>query len=60
MSCGKCCFVVSLWSFSFIAVTWPKMANKPNKQPKETRVYTKFVRFMEDSKMKTLCSVYAG
>ena len=47
-------------AFCFIAVTWPKMANKPNKQPKETRVYTKFVRFMEDSKMKTLCSIYAG
>ena len=35
------------------------MANRPNKQPKETSVYKKFVRFMEDSKMKTL-SAYAG
>ena len=60
MSCGTCCFVVSLWPFCFIAVTWPKMANRPNKQPKETRVYRKFVRFMEGSKMKTLCNIYAG
>ena len=35
------------------------MANRPNKQPKETSDYRKFVRFMKDSKMKTL-SVYAG
>ena len=35
------------------------MANRPNKQPKETSVYKKFVRFMKDSKMKTL-SVHAG
>ena len=58
MSCGTCCFVVSLWPFCFIAVTWPKMANRPNKQPKETRVYRKFVRFIEDLKMKTLSSIY--
>ena len=58
MSCGTCCFVVSLWPFCFIAVTWPKMANRPNKQPKETRVYRKVVRFIEDMKMKTLCSIY--
>ena len=30
------------------------MANRPNKQPKETSVYKKFVRFTKDSKMKTL------
>ena len=41
MSCGTCCFVVSLWPFCFIAVTWPKMENRPNKQLKETRVYRK-------------------
>ena len=58
MSCGTCCFVVSLWPFCFIAVTWPKMANRPNKQPKETRVYRKVVRFIEDLKMKTLSSIY--
>ena len=58
MSCGTCCFVVSLWPFCFIAVTWPKMANRPNKQPKETRVYRKVVRFIEDLKMKTLCSIF--
>ena len=39
------CFALA---FSFIAVTWPKMENRPNKQPKETRVYKKFVRFKED------------
>ena len=44
-------------SFSFVAVTWPKMANGPNKQPKETRIYRKYVRFMEDSKTKTLSSI---
>ena len=59
MSCGTCCFVVSLWPFCFIAVTWPKMANRPNKQPKETRVYRKVVRFIEDLKMKTFL-VYTG
>ena len=58
MSCGTCCFVVSLWPFCFIAVTWPKMANRPNKQPKETRVYRKVVRFIEDLKMKTLSSIF--
>ena len=57
MSCGTCCFVVSLWPFCFIAVTWPKMANRPNKQPKETRIYRKYVRSMEDSKTKTLSSI---
>ena len=46
-------------AFYFIAVKWPKIANRPNKQPKETSVYKKFVRFMKDSKMKTL-SVYVG
>ena len=59
MSCGTLffffCFALV---FSFIAVKWPKIANRPNKQPKETIVYRKFVRFMKDSKMKTL-SVYA-
>ena len=44
-------------AFSFIAVTWPKMANRPNKQPKETRIYRKYVRSMEDSKTKTLSSI---
>ena len=58
MSCGTCCFVVSLWPFCFIAVTWPKTANTPNKQPKETTFYRKFVRFMEDLKMKTLCTAF--
>ena len=60
MICGTLffffCFALA---FSFIAVKWPKIANKPNKQPKETSVYKKFVRFMKDSKIKTL-SVYAG
>ena len=58
MSCGRCCFRFAL-AFSFVAVKFPKMANRPNKQPKETSVYRKFVRFMKDSKMKTF-SVYAG
>ena len=55
---ARCFFCFGL-AFSFIAVKWPKIANRPNKQPKETSVYKKFVRFMKDSKMKTL-SVYAG
>ena len=54
-SCDRCCFRFAL-AFSFVAVKWPKMANRPNKQPKETIVYRKFVRFMKDSKMKTLSS----
>ena len=45
--------------FFFRSVKWPKMANRPNKHPKETSVYKKFVRFMKDSKIKTL-SVHAG
>ena len=44
-------------AFCFIAVTWPKMANKPNKQPKETRVYRKFFLFMGGLKMKTVSSI---
>ena len=48
------CFALT---FSFIAVKWPKMANRPNKQPKKTSVYRKFVRFIEYSKMKTLSSI---
>ena len=62
MSCGTLFFCFAL-AFSFIAVKWPKIANRPNKQPKETSVYEKFVRFMKDSKMKTLSvplSVYRG
>ena len=58
MSCGTLFFCFAL-AFSFIAVKWPKMAKRPNKHPKETSVYKKFVRFMKDSKIKTL-SVYAG
>ena len=58
MICGTFFFCFAL-AFSFIAVKWPKIANRPNKQPKETSVYKKFVRFMKDSKIKTL-SVYAG
>ena len=58
MSCGTCCFVVSLWPFCFVAVTWPKMANRPNKEPKKTRVYRKFVRVTQDLKMKTLRRIY--
>ena len=58
MSCGTLFFFCFALVFSFIAVKWPKIANWPNKQPKETIVYRKFVRFMKDSKMKTL-SVYA-
>ena len=56
MSCGTLFFCFAL-AFSFIAVKWPKMAKRPNKHPKETSVYRKFVRFMEDSKMKTLSSI---
>ena len=62
MSCGTLFFCFAL-AFSFIAVKWPKMANRPNKHPKETIVYKKFVRFTKDSKMKTLSvplSVHAG
>ena len=59
MSCGKLVSFCFALVFSFFAVKWPKIANRPNKQPKETIVYRKFVRFMKDSKMKTL-SVYAG
>ena len=55
----RCCFFCFALVFSFIAVKWPKIANRPNKQPKETSVYNKFVRFMKDSKIKSL-SVYAG
>ena len=58
MICGTFFFCFAL-AFSFIAVKWPKIANRPNKQPKETSVYKKFVRFMKGWKMKTL-SVYAG
>ena len=59
MICGTFFFFCFALAFSFIAVKWPKIANRPNKQPKETSVYKKFVRFMKDSKIKTL-SVYAG
>ena len=59
MICGTLFFFCFALAFSFIAVKWPKIANRPNKQPKETSVYKKFVRFMKDSKIKTL-SVYAG
>ena len=34
------------------------MANRPNKEPKKTRVYRKFVRVTEDLKMKTLRRIY--
>ena len=59
MSCGTLFFFCFALAFSFIAVKWPKIANRPNKQPKETSVYKKFVRFLKGSKMKTL-SGYAG
>ena len=63
MSCGTLFFFCFALVFSFIAVKWPKIAKRPNKQPKETSVYKKFVRFTKDSKMKTLSvplSVHAG
>ena len=59
MICGTLFFFCFALAFSFIAVKWLKIANRPNKQPKETSVYKKFVRLMKDSKIKTL-SVYAG
>ena len=58
MSCDMCFFFLFRSGFFFHSAKWPKIANRPNKQPKETIVYRKFVRFMKDSKMKTL-SVYA-
>ena len=56
---ARCFFLFRSGFFFFIAVKWPKITNRPNKQPKETSVYKKFVRFLKDSKMKTL-SGYAG
>ena len=58
MSCGTL-FSLFRSGFFFHCGKVAKIANWPNKQPKETIVYRKFVRFMKDSKMKTL-SVYAG
>ena len=57
MSCGTRGFFGFVLAFSFIAVTWPKMANRLKKQPAETRIYRKFFRFMEHSKTKTVSSI---